>query len=161
MEPLESTSIHLVQVAISKMLALLPDRDFNPAVTDRFNEDFALLCESVRDFLIAHYKVTERDDTPFWRHCRTMAVPDTLTAKLELFARRGEVLAANHELFREVNWFTVLYGQGLVPRGYHPVADAMPDEDLALRLSQIRSAIETRVGGLPSHDEFLRYCARR
>ena len=161
MEPLESTSIHLVQAAIAKLLAMFPDRGFDPAPIERFNADFAALCESVRDFLVAHYKITERDDTPFWRHCRTMPIPDTLAAKLDLFRRRGEVMPANHELFREVNWFAVLNGQGLAPESYHPIADVIAPEDLRTRLGQIGSAISDLVVRLPSHGQFLQACCAR
>ncbi|TMJ16782.1 MAG: tryptophan 7-halogenase [Alphaproteobacteria bacterium] len=155
LEPLESTSIHLIQVAISKLLDLFPDRDFHPAILDRFNKEMDLLYVSIRDFLIAHYKLTEREDTPFWRYCKHMDVPDSLATKLHLFETRGEVLAADHDIFREISWFAVLYGQGVVPKGYHPLADAMSDDDLSLTLSQIRAAIRERVDSLPSHAQFL------
>jgi tryptophan halogenase len=88
-------------------------------------------------------------------------VPDTLEAKLELFRRRGEVMVANHEPFREVNWFAILYGQGLVPEDYHPVADVMPAEELSRNLAKIRSAVQSRVDGLPTHQEFLTECCGR
>lgn len=156
LEPLESTSIHLVQAAIAKMLAMFPDRDFDRVTIDRFNSESAALTESIRDFLIAHYKVTERSDTPFWNYCRTMCVPDTLLVKLDQFRRRGEVMAGNHELFKEVNWFAVLHGQGIEPASYHPIADAISKTDLHLRMRQIRSAIEMRVSELPSHGTFLK-----
>jgi tryptophan halogenase len=155
LEPLESTSIHLIQAGISKLLTWFPDPDFDQRLIDRYNQEMEALIESVRDFVIAHYKVTDRDDTAFWRHCRAMDVPDSLKAKLEAFRRRGEVMVANHELFREVNWFAILYGQGLVPESYHPVADAMPPDELAANLARIRAAIESRVAELPSHRQYL------
>lgn len=118
--------------------------------------------ESVRDFIIAHYKVSQRDDTAFWRHCRDMPTPDTVQARLDNFRARGEVMVENHELFRESNWFPVLYGQGLTPEGYHPLADAMPDAELAATLVRIRQAIRSRVDELPSHADFLaRLCGAR
>jgi len=158
LEPLESTSIHLIQTAISKLLALFPRARRDDAMADQFNREMDQQYEGVRDFIIAHYKVSARDDTPFWRYCRDMAVPDSLAAKLELFRARGEVMVENHELFRETNSFPILYGQGLTPEGYHPLADVLSDDDLRLRLSQIRAAIKARVDGLPSHDAYLRQC---
>lgn len=158
LEPLESTSIHLIQAAISKLLALFPTGRHEPDLADRFNRDMDLQYESVRDFIIAHYKVSTRDDTPFWRHCRDMAVPDSLSARLESFRTRGEVMVDNHELFRETNWFPILYGQGLVPEGYHPLADVLSEDELKLRLTGIRAGIERRVAEMPGHAEYLDLC---
>jgi len=158
LEPLESTSIHLTQIAISKLLALFPGEGFDPALAERFNRDMDAQYEGVRDFIIAHYKLTERDDTPFWRHCRTMAVPDSLTAKLENFRSRGEVMVENHELFRETNWFPILYGQGLIPETYHPIADSMSDADLSMTLSRIRQGVQARVDSMPAHADYLARC---
>ena len=114
--------------------------------------------ESIRDFIIAHYKVTEREDTEFWRYCKHMSIPDSLAEKLALFAERGEVKPRNADLFSEVSWFAILYGQGLTPRGHHPIADAMSDDDLDLTLARIRSAIRQRVDSLPSHGSFIQSC---
>ena len=155
LEPLESTSIHLIQTAISKLLAMFPKIGFDPVVIARFNLEMGRDYASIRDFIIAHYKVTEREDTAFWRYCKAMSVPDSLNDKLELFRTRGEVLAENHELFKEVNWFAVLYGQGLVPDNHHPVADVIAEDDLRLRFSQIRRAIQERVDGMPSQQAFI------
>ena len=158
LEPLESTSIHLVQAGITKLLDYFPDRDFNPQILERFNSEMNQLYEATRDFLVAHYKVTERDDSPYWDYCRNMSVPDSLQAKLELFRQRAEVLPRTGELFTETSWFAILYGQGLEPEGYHPLADAMSEDDLNLTLARIRAAIRQRVAELPSHEEFLQRC---
>jgi len=158
LEPLESTSIHLIQAAISKLLAFFPQRRIEPAIAERFNREMTLLYETTRDFLVAHYKLTERDDTEFWRYCRTMDVPDTLRAKLDLFRSRGEVMPAGHELFREGNWFAVLYGQGLEPDGYHPIADALAADELGRRLDQIRAGVGARVATMPAHSAFVARC---
>lgn len=155
LEPLESTSIHLIQSAISKLLALFPQNRGDSRMADRFNAEMARDYESVRDFIIAHYKVGERDDTPFWRHVRTMPIPDSLAAKLDNFRTRGEVMVENHELFRETNWFAILYGQGLRPTGRHPLADTLSDDELNITLFKIKAAIDRRVSGLPSHVAFL------
>jgi len=158
LEPLESTSIHLIQAAISKLLAFFPQACVEPAIAERFNREMTLLYETTRDFIIAHYKLTERDDTAFWRYCRNVDVPDTLSAKLDLFRSRGEVMPAGHELFREANWFAVLYGQGLKPDGYHPIADALADDELGRRLDQIRAGVAARVATMPPHAAFLDRC---
>jgi tryptophan halogenase len=158
LEPLESTSIHLVQVALVKFLDFFPGRVPDPILIDRFNEEMAFQYETIRDFIIAHYKVTEREDTEFWRYCRHMTIPDSLAEKLALFAERGEVKPRNADLFSEVSWFAILYGQGLVPQGHHPIADAMSEDDLQLTLARIRSVIKQRVDGLPSHGAFIQSC---
>ena len=88
----------------------------------------------IRDFLIAHYKVTEREDTPFWRYCKNMDIPDSLANRLEIFRTRGEAMVVHHELFKEQSWFAVLAGQGLMPVDYHPVADLLSEDELKLRL---------------------------
>jgi tryptophan halogenase len=116
------------------------------------------LYEHVRDFIIAHYKVTERDDTPFWRYCRDMEIPDSLAAKLSLFEERGETHFVPGDLFSETSWFAVLYGQGINPTSYHPIADAMPEDELQLKMAKIRRAIKQRVETLPSHAEFIESC---
>jgi tryptophan halogenase len=158
LEPLESTSIHLVQAALTKFLDYFPEREPDAILIDRFNDEMRFQYETIRDFIIAHYKVTERDDTEFWRYCKHMSVPDSLAEKLELFMARGEVKPRWADIFSEVSWFAILYGQGLVPAGHHPLADAISEDDLELTLARIRSAIRQRVDALPSHAEFIRSC---
>ena len=158
LEPLESTSIHLVQAAISKLLDYFPHREFEPGAVRRFNDEMAALYDAIRDFLVAHYYVTEREDSPYWRYCRNMTIPDSLAEKLELFQARGQVLPKHGELFSETSWFAVLYGQGMEPRGYHPLANAMSEDDLNLTLSRIRSAIRQQLDQLPPHDRFIQQC---
>jgi tryptophan halogenase len=158
LEPLESTSIHLVQAGLTKFLDYFPNREPDPILIARFNEEMRFQYETIRDFIIAHYKVTEREDTEFWRYCKHMSIPDTLAEKLELFRARGEVKPRWADIFSEVSWFAILYGQGIVPAGHHPLADAMSDDDLELTLSRIRAAIKQRVDGLPTHADFIRSC---
>ena len=111
--------------------------------------------DTVKDFLIAHYKVTEREDTPFWQYVKNMSIPDSLQERLNIFKKRGEVLARQTELFKEVNWFVVLVGQGLFPEGYHPVADAISADELRLRLTKIRTGIQNRINIMPGHADFI------
>ena len=162
LEPLESTSIHLIQVAIMKLFELFPLREINPVLIDQYNREMDQLYDHVRDFIIAHYKVTDREDTPFWRYCRNMGIPDSLAAKIQLFRERGEVRVLPNDLFQQTSWFAVLYGQGITPRSYHPVADTMADDKLTSTMTRVREAIAHRVETLPSHAAFIQsYCASR
>jgi tryptophan halogenase len=137
-------------------------REVNPVLIDMYNREMDVLYDHVRDFIIAHYKVTDRDDTPYWRYCRNMTIPDSLAAKLELFKERGEARMLPGDLFSETSWFAVLYGQGLIPHSYHPVANALSEDELQLAIARIRAAIRHRVDSLPSHADFIeRCCAAR
>lgn len=155
LEPLESTSIHLVQVAIAKLLTMFPKDGFNQMMIDRFNREMLHEYTDVKDFLIAHYKVSEREDTEFWRYVKHMDIPDSLSEKLETFMDRGDVMVKLDELFKEQSWFSVLVGQGLMPKSYHPIADVTSDDDLRIRLTQIRTGIQNRLNMMPSHEEFI------
>ena len=156
LEPLESTSIHLIQVAIAKLLAMFPKDGLNPPLIARYNTEMAFEYDNVKDFLVAHYKLTEREDTPFWQYVKHMEIPDTLAEKLEVFRTRAEVMARHEELFKETSWFAVLAGQGIFPESYHPVADAISEDELRLRLTKIRTGIQNRVNGMRSHADFIR-----
>lgn len=159
LEPLESTSIHLVQSAVTRLLALFPDRSFAPADIDYYNETTAREYERIRDFLVLHYHASKRDDSPFWRHCRTMPIPDTLAARLELYRSRGRFFPAELDLFLEPSWVAVMEGQGVVPHSPDPLA-ALHGERLAEVLPQIRSAIARAVSFMPSHGRFIAdHCA--
>ena len=155
LEPLESTSIHLVQSGAFKFLALFPRHGFNPHIVDEYNRQVELDYENIKDFIIAHYKVTSRDDTPFWRHVQQMSIPDSLQARFDVFRSSCQTLAREPDLFKEVSWVAVLTGQGLVPEDYHPAADAMDDDDLRLQLGRWRSAVVERVKNLPLHEAFI------
>ncbi len=154
-EPLESTSIHLIQAGMAKLLAHFPQRRSEPRLAEKYSREMAEDYEGIRDFLIAHYKLTERDDTPFWRHCHDMAVPDSLQARFDLFASRGEVIARHQELFKEAKWLAVLMGMGMTPQGYHPVADQRDFAQLESTLTQIQQAVLERATAMPLHDQYL------
>ena len=156
LEPLESTSIHLVQAGAFKFLALFPRNGFNPRIVEEYNRQMLFDYNNVKDFIIAHYKVTQRDDTPFWQYVRDMEVPDSLKERLDVYQSTGQTLSNERELFREVSWYAVLSGQGLIPQDYHPAADAMDEDDLRLQLGRWRSAVLDRVKSLPTHEEFIR-----
>ncbi len=155
LEPLESTSIHLSQIGVSRLLAMMPKTGFNPAVIAEYNRLMEFDYNNVKDFLIAHYKVTERDDTLFWRHCRDMDIPDSLKARLDVFREQGRAGVQPVEIFREASWFAVLLGQGLWPKDYNPVADAITEDDLKQRMARLRTQVQDTVRNLPAHDAFI------
>ena len=159
LEPLESTSIHLIQSGISKLLTLFPDRRFDPLLSNEFNRQSTLQYEWIRDFLIALYKLTERDDTPFWNYCRNMDIPDTLRGKLDLFRNRALVFRVDDELFLEPSWTAVLMGQGIKPRSYDPLADATDSATLEQALKNMRDTVRRTAESMPTHAEFIaRHC---
>jgi len=155
LEPLESTSIHLVQTGLSKLMAFFPKEGINARMVDQYNRETEADYINIKDFLIAHYHVTDREDTPFWSYCKHMTVPESLQARLELFEATGTAAVQNHELFKEVSWFAVLVGQGLHPKAWHPIADVISEEELKKRLAQIRTAVDKRVEGLMTHDAYI------
>ena len=124
---------------------MFPDRLPDPSLSARYNRSMEKLQVGIRDFIVAHYKLTQRDDTPFWRHVSAMPIPDSLAERIDLFERRGEVLAEHGDLFKEANWFAVLDGMGIRARSWHPAADLPPLEELRGRMDQIASLIAKRV----------------
>ncbi len=160
MEPLESTSIHLVQSGIGRLLAMFPDRHCDQRVVDEYNRQTRFEYEHVRDFLILHYKATERTDTPFWKHCGAMQIPETLSRRIELFRRTGLVFREADELFAETAWVQVMLGQRIEPERHHPLADELDEQQLDRFLADIRTLIGRVVDRLPPHEEFIaRACA--
>ncbi|MEN2748521.1 tryptophan halogenase family protein [Sphingomonas sp. T9W2] len=155
LEPLESTSIHLIQQGISKLFALFPDRGFSPVERDEYNRQMADNYRSIRDFIILHYHATARNDSPFWIHVRTMDVPDSLTRKIELFRQKGRIFRYEDELFAMPSWVAVLLGQGIEPVGYDPIADALDEVRLLPAIRQMRSATAAAVATLPQHGAVL------
>jgi tryptophan 7-halogenase len=155
LEPLESTSIHLVQVGLTKLLTLMPRDHITQRISDLYNKEMLAEYIGVKDFLIAHYHVTEREDTPFWRYCKNMKLPDSLQSRLDLFKEIGHANSQKSELFQDVSWVAILHGQGLTPESYHPMADVLAGDDLKLRMAQMRTKIQDRLQRLSSHDDFL------
>ncbi len=162
MEPLESTSIHLIQRAVLRLIRMLPMGDVSERDVAEFNDQQHTDMLQVRDFLILHYKATERRDSPFWRQCADMEIPDSLTQKIELFRETGRVFRKNEELFVENSWIQVMMGQGIVPRAYHPVATKLSDEDLDQLLAGLRDSVSKTVASLPEHHAYVsRYCGAK
>lgn len=154
LEPLESTSIALIETGIERLKQLFPDRRFAPAVIDEFNEQAAEEMERVRDFIVLHYKLNGRDE-PFWRACRERAIPDTLQRKLDLWKARGQFVRYRWEMFHPASWLAIYDGFGLLPDGHDPAVDGIPAADLARALTEMRGAVAGAVADTPTHAEFL------
>jgi tryptophan halogenase len=154
-EPLESTSIQLIQSGIIKLLALFPDRRFNPAERDEYNRQMQTAFEDIRDFIILHYKATRRDDSEFWNYCRSMEIPDSLGSKLDLWRSKGRVFRDGFELFGTASWVAVLLGQGELPTETEPAVDAI-DVDMATdALEKMRLSYRQMAEHMPKHTEFI------
>lgn len=156
MEPLESTSIHLVQTGLSRLMAQFPDKNFNQKDIDYYNKRTEEEYIRIRDFLILHYKVSVRNDTPFWQYIQDMPLPDKLREKMELYQENGRIFREDNELFNETSWLAVMHGQGLRPKSYHPVADVLSDEELAMRLSDIHNSVTKSADYMPPHIDYIR-----
>ncbi len=155
MEPLESTSIHLIQNTIARLTTFFPFQRFEPADIAEFNRQSDFEFERIRDFIILHYKATERDDTDFWNYCRTMSVPDTLQQKFDLFRSNGHVFRENQELFSEISWVEVFVGQRVLPRGYHPLVDTLPEARVAEFLNNVHTTIRRCAEAMPDHADYV------
>lgn len=155
LEPLESTSIYLVQSTLSRLLSFFPDAGFTAADVDEFNRQCHVEMEQIRDFIILHYHCTTRSDTPFWNAVRTMDVPDTLRRKLDLYRGHGRVVRENNELFTEIAWQQVLHGQGVRPRAAHPLAGLLGEKDLEEYLGNIEKVVGKCVDVMPAHRDFI------
>lgn len=159
LEPLESTAIHLIQRAVLRLIRLLPLREISEAEIAEFNDQQLADTVQIRDFLILHYKATERTDSPFWQYCASMEIPDSLAQKMELFRDTGVVFRRNDELFVENSWVQVMMGQGISPRSYHPIATKLTDAEVEKLLGTIRSNVARTVASLPDHHAYVaNYC---
>jgi len=156
LEPLESTSIHLVQTGIARLMTLFPTRRPVQAEIDRFNAETIAEYVDIRDFLVLHYHATERTDSAFWNYRRTLSPPPGLAAKLAMFRHNGRIFREHQELFTETSWLSVMAGQGIEPERYHPIADLLPAAETGARLSHIRAVVADTAAALPSQDEHLR-----
>ncbi|MET0246172.1 MAG: tryptophan halogenase family protein [Sphingomonas sp.] len=157
-EPLESTSIHLVKIAITRLIESFPFGGISPAAVERYNSNSRLEMEHIRDFIILHYHLNQRDE-PFWQRCREMDVPETLKQRMEAFRDGAIAYQENVDLFRVDSWVQVLMGQGLRPESYHQLAKMMPPAELRQALSGLKETVAGAVAKLPAHDAFLgSYC---
>jgi tryptophan halogenase len=159
LEPLESTSIHLIQTAIARILKFLPGKQQQQADRDAYNRQFAFEMERIRDFIILHYWANQRDE-PFWQACRKMALPDSLRQKIDLFAASGQIHREGEELFSEVGWFQVMANQGLLPRASHGMAQTISEDDLRDYLDLLKALYAREVAQYATHEAFIaRHCA--
>jgi tryptophan halogenase len=154
LEPLESTSIHLIQSAIAKLISLFPARDGLELAARQFNRLLRAEYEGVRDFLILHYHSTARTE-PMWQACRSTALPDSLSYKEEQFTRTGRLMLDTDELFREASWFSVLVGQNHIPRDYSPLIEVESPADNARMLAQLQQTLSATVRTMPTHAAVL------
>ncbi|GGB31090.1 tryptophan halogenase [Sphingomonas metalli] len=162
LEPLESTSIYLIQEGISRFISLFPRADMPDILRTEYNRHMRTEFEQVRDFIILHYAATERDDTPFWNHCRTMTLPDSLQHKIDLFRQTGRVFRYNDELFTRPSWVAVMLGQRIEPRICDPVVSSLPIEEVRRSLASMRGAMQKAAAQMPTHAAFIaRYCPAR
>jgi tryptophan halogenase len=158
MEPLESTSLHLIQMGVERLLRLLPDRRHDPLNAEEFNRATANEFERIRDFLILHYKVNSRPEA-FWRDCAAMSIPDELAYKIKHFVAQARLVSPDDELFRNPSWLAVYLGQGMIPDRYDTLADARPQVDGAAQLRQLRQMMRAAAETYPTHEDFIaRHC---
>ncbi|RGP41962.1 Tryptophan 7-halogenase [Altererythrobacter insulae] len=159
MEPLESTSIHLINTGVNKLVALLSLEGISPTQVEAFNRLTLKEYTRIRDFLILHYNATERTDSEFWNYCRTMSVPDTLTEKVELFKMNGQIFREEDELFTETSWAAVMMGQRIAMGGHNPVADTFELSATKSELDEMEKSIRFVVQRMPGHEDYLKqYC---
>jgi tryptophan halogenase len=159
-EPLESTSIHLVQQGVSKLLSLFPDRRFNPVEIDEYNRLSVTQFEQIRDFIVLHYYANERDSSEFWKYCRTMSIPETLARKIDLFRVGGRLFRYEDDLFSETSWIAVLLGQGIVPQTYDPMVDSIPDNTARGNLERLKMIIRNTAEAMPTQAAYIAHaCA--
>jgi tryptophan halogenase len=154
LEPLESTSIHLIQRGIAMLLKFFPDRNFEPADIDRYNKIFEFEFGRVRDFLLLHYTHTERQGA-FWEHCRNIPLTDSLQEKIDLFKSHGRILREDTELFPAQSWLYVMIGQAIRPRGYEPTVDTIDETAIANNLKDISAVVKKCVDAMPFHQDFI------
>jgi tryptophan halogenase len=157
-EPLESTSIHLVQAGIARLINVFPDRRFNPLERDEYNRNMKKGFEWVRDFIILHYKATKRDDSEFWKRCRSIDIPAELSERIEHFRNKGRIFAEGVELFPVTSWVAVMMGQHIVPEDYDPVVDGLDVDKVAGAMEQLRTAYLDMAERLPTMSEFIANC---
>ena len=139
-------------------MSLFPDLGFAQKNIDSFNEQQAFEFERLRDFIILHYKLTERTDSEFWRYCKHMSIPDSLQHKIDLYQSHGRIYRENNELFNETSWLAVLHGQGARAKRYHPLVDILSEAEIQHRLAHIKGVIDESCRRMPMHEDYLNTC---
>ena len=162
LEPLESTSSHLLHAGIQRLIDFFPDRGWSAVDRDEYNRQSRFDYERIRDFIILHYHLNQRTDAPYWVECANMAIPDSLRHKMDMYRAHGRVVRVDNELFSEVGWVQVFEGQNMPLDSYHPLVDTQAEEDIAEYLESVRDVIAKCVGVMPTHDEYIRkMCAAK
>ncbi len=157
LEPLESTSLYLIQMGISRFISLFPTAEVSTVVRNEYNIQMQKEFDQVRDFIILHYVATERDDSPFWNYCRNMDIPDTLKRKMDLFQEAGRVFRYDDELFSKPSWVAVCVGQNILPKAVDPIVASLPAQQVNHSLHSMRTAMTNTAQKMPTHEEFLRH----
>lgn len=160
LEPLESTSLHLVQSGIIRLFKLFPRAEIQDTDVEEYNRQSKLEFESIRDFIILHYHLNDKPNSPFWKECRSTEKPESLLRRIALFAKSGHVFREQEELFGELAWEQVMLGQGIVPEDYHTLADTMTKVEFEKFLAGLKQVINKTTAKLPSHDQFLHHVQR-
>ena len=160
LEPLESTSIYLIQSGIARLIEMLPDRNMSPALQDRYNAEAAFEIERIRDFLILHYNATARRDSEFWKYCAHMEIPARLAEVIRLFRDSGRFYRDSDEMFALTSWVQVMVGQHIMPTGYHPLVDTASDAELAELERSVRGVVANCVAAMPAHEQFIERCCQ-
>jgi tryptophan halogenase len=159
LEPLESTAIHLIQVAIQRLILLFPHRGDSAERCQEFNRAMAAEYEYIRDFIILHYHANNRRGEAFWDGCRAMSIPDSLRHRIELFRETAGIFCATDDLFQFTSWLQVLWGQGVQPRATHPFVEAVAPHDREGYLRDLRALLAQATQQLPGHADFIaRHC---
>ncbi len=159
LEPLESTSIHMIMTAVTRLLQLFPHGEIKQPIIDEYNAQAESEFTRIRDFIILHYKATERDDSPFWRYCKNMEIPHDLKHRIELFKDFGRSNQVEGELFRLDSWTQVMLGQGIIPSSYHPIVDLMSEQELQHFLKSVAADVDKNMAMLSTHQDFInKYC---
>ena len=160
LEPLESTSIYLIQEGVSRFITLFPNKSMPAVIVDEYNRHMRQEYEQVRDFIILHYAATERDDSSFWNYCRNMSVPDSLQHKFNLFKEAGHVFRYEDELFSRPSWVAVMLGQNIIPKNVAPIVSTLPHDQVTHSLASMQRAMKNAATNMPSHEQFIqKYCA--
>jgi tryptophan halogenase len=160
LEPLESTSIHMIMTAVTRLLQLFPHGEIKQSTVDEYNAQAESEVIRIRDFIILHYKATERDDSPFWRYCKDMEIPADLKHRMALFKDFGKSNQVEGELFRLDSWTQVMLGQGIIPTSYHPIVELMPERELQNFLSSVATEVDKNIATLSTHQDFVsKYCS--
>jgi tryptophan halogenase len=155
LEPIESTSIHLIQSTIQRLVDFFPDRGFTPVDVTEFNRQSRFEFERIRDFIILHYHLNQRTDSEYWTACANMSIPDTLQHKMDMYRAHGRVVRTDNELFSEVAWIQVFEGQNMPLDGYHPLVDVLSEAEIHEYLESVRGVIAKCVGVMPDHAAYI------